>query len=414
VVPRIGEILLRAGLATEADIEEALEVARARRMRLASALITLGRVWPDDAARALAEQAGVPAALEKHLQGRDVTLAELLPPQYAWSMGALPIATSRGRDAIVVCTRDPVPSAVTTLERVIGRPVVLAVAAEVVLLPLIAEAYPVGLQPDAVPMEVEVDVDLESGPIELAHVAEPEPALDPAKLELVSLDDRSVTKDPTQVVERLPGAMSSPAIPLSIGGRDRLRRTTGAQAVHASALGEIELPAAPLRDRPHGTPLDPTLVALAAAETRDVVVTALEKYLRHAFDAGVVFVLKDGLALGQAGFGPNVVDSAVEALALPLSSPSVLRLAQERAATFAGPPPNGSLVQERFFKLFGGEPPHVAVVPIVIRGRVINLLYAHGPRRGGIEDAAQELTTVAEAAAEAFVRIIREQKESRP
>jgi hypothetical protein len=409
VVPRIGEILLRAGLATDADIEEALALAHERRMRLASALITLGKVWPDDAARALAEQAGVPAALEKHLQGRDVTLAELLPPQYAWSMGALPIATQRARDAIVVCTRDPVPSAVTTLERVMGRPVVLAVAAEIVLLPLIAEAYPVGLAPDAVPVEVEVDVDLESGPIELAHVAEPEPALDPATLQLVDLDDRSVTKDPSQVVERLPGALSSPAIPLSIGGRDRLRRTTGAQAVHASALGEIELP-----ERPMGTSLDPTLVALAAAETSDDVVAAIEKYLRYAFTTGVVFVLKDGLALGQAGFGPNVIDSAVEALALPLSSPSVLRIAQERAATFAGPPPEGSLVQERFFKLFGGEPPEVAVVPIVIRGRVINLLYAHGPRHRAIADAAQELMTVAEAAGDAFVRIIREQKESRP
>lgn len=384
VPDRIGDILVRNGLVSEADVRDAIAVARDRRMRLASALVTLGRLSIDDASRALAEQHGVPAALEKHLAGRDLVLADLLPQQLAWSLGALPIAVSRGKDALVICTRDPVPSAVTTLERATGRPVMLAVAVEIAILPLIEDAY-------AAPDEVEVDLD--TGPVETAE--QHEISLDPANLQLVDLDDHSVSKDHSQVDLRTPS--NDPTG----------HRTTGPfRATTASIPAQVEPPARTLA-------LDPALVAITAAETRDDVVDALLAYLRHTFRAGVVFSCKEGLALGQAGFGNDVVADTVGSLVVPLSQPSVLRVAHDRVASFAGPPGSetASTVQDRFFKLFGGLPPQkVVVVPVTIKSRVVNLLYGHGPRYGSVEEAAIELGTLADAAEEAFVRIILENK----
>lgn len=393
VPDRIGDILVRNGLVSEADVRDAIAVARQRKMRLASALVTLGKLSADDAARALSEQHGVPAALEKHLSGRDLALAALLPQQLAWSLGALPLAVSRGRDALVVCTRDPVPSAVTTLERATGRSVMLAVAVEIVLMPLIEETYTV---PE------EVDVDMDTGPV---HSVDDPEGVDPAMFQLVDLDDHSVSKDHTQADPRIPafGLGTDPGT----GPANQVRRTTGPFAALTPAIPS------PVGPAPRTLALDPALVAMTAAETRDDVVDALLAYLRHRFVFGVVFVCKDGLALGQVGFGNDVVEDAAASLVVPLSQPSVLRLAFDKVASFAGAPnaETQSSIQDRFFKLFGGVPPaKVVVVPVTIKGRVINLLYGHGPRHGSVEEAAIELGTLAGAAEEAFVRIILETK----
>jgi len=45
------------------------------------------------------------------------------------------------------------------------------------------------------------------------------------------------------------------------------------------------------------------------------------------------------------------------------------------------------------------------VAPVLVRGRVSHLIYAHGPRSGCLEDAAAELGTVADAAADALRRV---------
>jgi len=376
VVLRIGEILVRDGLVSVTDVEDALVLARERRMRIASALVALGRLSADDAAHALARLHGVPAALEKHLRSRDVALAELLTAQAAWSIGALPLATQRSTGSLVVCVRDPSPSTVAALERATRRPVVLAVAPEILLLPLIAETYPVGDAGDAVPEEVEIDLD--TGGISQ------EPILDASRLQLVELDDLGVAKDPSQILERQTLRPSTPP-PLAMPVEPELEASSG-----AGAAG-----------------LDATLAAIASADRRDQVIDALVAHLRHQFAAGAVFVIEDGLALGQAGFGSGVIADAVAALAVPLASPSILSLCHDRAASFVGAPPEGSVVQQRFFRLFGGTPAQVAVVPVTVDAVVIHLLYGHAPCLGSIEDAAMEVATAAEAAGDAYARLSR-------
>lgn len=378
---RIGEILVQGGVVTASDVEEALAVARARGLRLASALVTLGRCSADDASRALAQQHGVPAALEKHLAARDVALATLLPPHLAWSLAALPIATQRGRDALVVVVRDPVPSAVTSLERVVHRPVVLAVAVECALMPLIGDAY----QASDPSVPIEVDIDVDTGPV----VEADEHGL--GTLELVDLDHASVTKDHSQ------SAMPAPF--LAVGTEPGVKKgATGPFDAIGASSGVRTLA------------LDPALVTIAAAEDPDVVVQALLAFLRHRFAAGVVFVCKDNLALAQVGFGDGLAPEVFASIVVPLSQPSVLRAVHDRGSGFVGAPQASGVVQDRFFKLFGGVPATVVVVPVVINKRVVNLLYGHGPRGASVEDAASELGTLAEAAEEAFVRIIRESK----
>ena len=228
---RIGEILLSHGLCGEDDLALALAEQRIAGRRTCSLLIVRGALTPDDAARALAEQFGVAAALTKHLEHRDRSLARLLPPSVARHHHALPIGRLRDGE-IIVCVRDPQPQQQSVFERILEKPVVIAVAAAHSLEPLIEMTYASAVTQDFATrlaprdnpppppppsgqfaigttsgagggvVAEEFDVDLES-----AANAMPE------ELSLVDLDDAGVSKDFSQVgmPTALPPGAGAPA-----------------------------------------------------------------------------------------------------------------------------------------------------------------------------------------------------------
>ncbi len=444
---RIGELLVAQGLVTDQDLRDVMVYARQRSMRLCSALVAKGRLLPDDASRALADQHGVHAALVKHLDGRDLALATSLQARLARELVALPLALSRD-GAMVVCVRDPGPGTIIKLEQATGRRIILAVAVECLLSPLVQDVYALapgrGLVGDALAAEPDgFDVDLdddvgEGHPLDLGGGALVDP-LGGDGLQLVDLDDHGVSKAPAEAqsgerarggpaffpVGTEPGTLPPPpppgdprarrpsapllAMPLPDVPRRPSRATAQLAAVSRAAPAAAE-PAIEPEPPARTLGLDPALVSLAAADHRDMVVDTLVAYLRHRFAAGVLFVVKDGMALGVDGFAPGVAPETVQALVVPLNQPSVLRAAHDQGASFVGAPTLGSVIQDRMFKILGGAPDRCVVVPITIRDRIVNLVYAHDARRSTLEEAAVELGTVADAAEEAFVRIILESK----
>lgn len=153
------------------------------------------------------------------------------------------------------------------------------------------------------------------------------------------------------------------------------------------------------------------ITAMADAKSRDDVGDILVDYLRSAFGAGLVLVPKDDLILGWKGFAPSVPTPVLEGIALPLSSPSVLKTAWDAKAPFRGPPPeSGATLHGRLFKLLrcSSPPSEVLVVPLLVGKRVVNLLYGQPPEGGSLpETVAADAAGVAGAAAAAYARIIR-------
>ena len=235
---RIGEILLRQGWCGEDDLALALADQRIAQKRTCSLLIVRGALEPDQAARALAEQFGVAAALMKHLDNRDRTLAKLMPAHVARLHGALPLGKMRDGE-IVICVRDPKPQLQAVFERQLQKPVLITVAAAHSLDPLIEMTYPpqvtqdiavrfsrpttqpatvrndpppptpafavgTALGPGGVVAE-EVDVDLDSAAMPM-----------PDEFTLVDLDDDSVSKDFSQV-----GGNTGNTLPPGVGAPPR-------------------------------------------------------------------------------------------------------------------------------------------------------------------------------------------------
>jgi hypothetical protein len=189
---RIGEILVEQGFVTPAALERALAKQGEIPRRLCSLLIARDVIDIDVASRALGEQHGVPAVLQKHIDHRDRELAKLIPAELARALCVLPIGRS-GAGNLIVCAKDPSPSVLASISSVIPGPIVLAVAPASLLEMLVGEAYGNA--------EEDFDVDLTTGPIhslDFDPVAADDPMGALGNLELVELDDQDVQRSSDQ------------------------------------------------------------------------------------------------------------------------------------------------------------------------------------------------------------------------
>jgi hypothetical protein len=188
-----------------------------------------------------------------------------------------------------------------------------------------------------------------------------------------------------------------------------------------SRFRRVESPDPPLRSSsPVGGSVRPALGAseamsrINAAHTRDEIADAIVDYLRSAFGCGVVMIVREGLALGWKGFAPGTDSANVESIAMPLGAPSVLRLAHDRLTPFRGPPPEeGVTLQGRLWKLLRvpSPPEEVLVAPVLLRERVVNLIYAHATDGGSLPEAAVvEVSALCSCAATAYARLIQAAK----
>lgn len=152
--------------------------------------------------------------------------------------------------------------------------------------------------------------------------------------------------------------------------------------------------------------------AIDAAEHRDQIGDALVEFATGRFEVAVVFLLRDSNALGWRMYtatGTGSADAVAE-LGLPLGGASVLQAAYDSGTPFRGEPPTpGRPIEKRLWDALGtrNEPSEVLVVPVLVKQRVVNLVYAHGfDGEPMAEEHADELAELAVRASHAYMRLI--------
>jgi hypothetical protein len=190
--------------------------------------------------------------------------------------------------------------------------------------------------------------------------------------------------------------------------------------------GGIALPPAltlePRRKRPSGPPepgprpqvavaYDTACERIDAAPHRERIADVFAEYARGRFEALAIFLIRDGNAIGWRGFvaPPAAPRTPIEELSLPLGGASSLQSAHDMAQTFAGPPPaTAHPTETRLWSALGTiEPGGVVVVPILVKQRVVNLVYAH-TSSGPPPQLVDELTELGARAQAAYLRLIRQ------
>jgi len=120
---------------------------------------------------------------------------------------------------------------------------------------------------------------------------------------------------------------------------------------------------------------------LAEAATTDVVLDILFAFSHQFFEYTVLFVVSGEMADGRDASGPGLTATQIKNVKIPLDQPSLLQLARDRKAPVTAPPvAHGVDVQiirdlAREARFADGDRSAVAVLPVVVRNRVVALLF---------------------------------------
>jgi hypothetical protein len=149
--------------------------------------------------------------------------------------------------------------------------------------------------------------------------------------------------------------------------------------------------------------LDETCVRLDRVTSRDGATDLAIAYLEGRFVVSVVLLVQDGVALGHRGHG--LPSEAIDNIAVPLSSPSIVQVAHDTRALAATAP--SSPVQDRLIRVLG-QPSAPAAAPVATMSNVVAVIVTgdsiHGA--GDAHDAREELRDLAEALGLAYARIL--------
>jgi len=343
---KIGELLLLRERIDPWVLSHALKEQTHTRQRIVSMLISRALLDPDEGAMLLSDQLGYPAALQRHLERRDPSVLELLPPQLGSRWVVLPLAYAR-TGAVVVVARDPTPILSAALEHAMRASIVLSVTPSVQLERLVRAAYGGTGAPE-----------------------DPLPQYSPSLSDIGQMRLEDDTPLPRQRGRSVSYMFSVPELP------ERA-------AVQVSAL-------------------DTTLAEIDRAITFSAVERLVMAYAQKRWRAALLMKVHGVKAIGMRGHGARLPEP--EQVTLPLSGPSMLSIARDtRHPTRHAP---ASDIQDELHTLLGLPRAPVAA-PVLAGDEVEAVLVVGDVIDGNANDSLAEVDRLPDALRAAFVRFSR-------
>ncbi len=160
-------------------------------------------------------------------------------------------------------------------------------------------------------------------------------------------------------------------------------------------------------------PLDDATASarLEAALTRDEVVEALVGACLRSFRRVLFFIVREPWLVGWTGAGEGVDAALASSLRIPLDRPSVFRTVTRDKAPFVGRfgPEEEN---QAFLRAISKKPStNAALLPVVVRGRVVNLVYGDTGPAGNVKANLGALIVLVQRVARAYLKIIRRRVE---
>jgi len=411
---KLGEMLVRDGRLTEAQLVSALGFQARDGGRLGTVLFEHGMVDLEALTVYLGLELGIPIATGAMLERAKRAAVRLLQPPQAFRHKCVPLVVQDRQ--LIAAIEDPHDFAtLEALASVTGYRVLPRVAPELRIYYYIERYYGV------------------TRPTRFVHFGD-------------SPRGHEATIDAGLPAPPLPGLPPVPAQPIAAPGpRPRLRSAMLAKMFDESEALELEAEdlidtldaddAAPAEAAPSATPLTPsapitaprqvaTLLApapltpdvalreLARATDRNRIVDVLLGYAAATFDAAVVFTVRDQFAFGWKAIGDLPGHANVEHVLIPLGAPSVVQAAvAAETGVFHGPLAPSTVNSYLYKVLHCAEPPIVTAGAITIGRRVVNVLYGHAPSLSPLQ--LETFHQVCRLAAEAYARLIAVSKQKR-
>lgn len=369
---RLGELLIKKNLLTQAQLEEALQAQVIFGGKLGTVLIEMGLITEDKLAEILASLLNIPCAKPGQLQKIPENVIRIISAELAEKHKVVPVAVNGKKLTLAMANPHDLKSIDEIAFRT-GYIVQPILALEVRLVFALENYYDIKrtMRYIAPPKQVRDELDTApvfhtpNGPV---AAAEPEEDLGAPGSELIY-------QKPSE-------ASAAPADP---GAGDIIEELDDEDLIEDLVEEEITL--------------ESTARALVAITDRNDVADAVIAYLGAHYARAALFMVVAGQVTGWRSVRGGEPLPGFDQFQLPLSEPSVLKTAVESNSYFLGPvPASGANLALTTF--LGKPAPKTALLmPMSMMGRVVGLIYVDDPD----VDLSQEIVAVQKLASKALM-----------
>ena len=408
---KLGEMLVRDGRLSEAQLDAALKAQAKDGGRIGTVLFELGFIDLEALTVYLGLELGIPIATGAMLERAKRAAVRLLQPQQAFKHKCVPLVVQDRQ--LIAAIEDPHDFAtLEALAQITGYRVLPRVAPEVRIYYYIERYYGVARPARFVKFldkprgdDVQTDAGLPAPPlpglppVPTAPVPAPgpRPRLRSMKMAKLFDDSEALELEAEDLIDTLDADDAAPAeaAPVTSAVPGRRAHTTIPPIVAPTAVQPVQG--------------DVAMRTLATATDRNAIVESVLGFAASLFQAAIVFTVRDNFAFGWKAIGNLPGYANVEHLLIPLDAPSVVQAAIAADNGVFHGPLAPSTVNTYFYKVM--QTPEPAVVTggtIAIGKRIVNVLVGHGAELTPIQLGV--LQQVCKSAAEAYARLIAAKK----
>lgn len=389
---RLGELLIQEKLVTPEQVEEALETQVVHGGRLGTNLVELGFLKETDLARVLGRQHNLPYAAGEMVP--DPQALALVDRQFYDDHDVLPMRVDATRLTVAVLH----PNQVKPLELLgfkAGKRVVPVVIPEFRMNQLLRK-HTKAFRP--------------MRPIDM-NTLRPSKRRGDDQPKPVSAEDLINEDDFAKIYANAMAGGAEGEILEGVIVEDEDPVITGEAlspqvAVRASPPSSFEPEPSPL------TFVEAQKLLQASADREDIATTVL-RFARSRFKRALLLNVRGDLVTGWSGLGQGVSRRAVQHIGVSLREANTLKLVRDLRSHFVGPMKRTSGMDVFYTLLGGGYPTTAVVMPLLVRGKPVHLLYVdQGPGQVTPPDVG-ELMIVSQSVTRSYEALIRQRKAAR-
>ena len=374
VTMKLGELLIKAGRITPAQLDEALKGQAIFGGRFGTNLVEMGYLDEHDLAHFLSKKSGIPHASPEQLMDVPPQITRLIPEEAVRKYQVMPVALNNRK--LTVAMTDPTDFAtIDEISFLTGYIVVPVITPELRLISALEKHYNIKREMRYIRVEG-------GGRNRARQNAATEPLKQAVPLRPVQKSAAPATHTagspaPTRPAPGMPapGALADDILELPLladfecfGDLEKSEPlaadTLGGGALHREAATEYSL--------------EGTLRGLAQAHDRHGIAELIVGHTAQQFNRSALFLLKGGKATGWVARCGKKPVPRFDILEIPLSDPSVLQVVAQSKNYYLGPMPVTHYNSRMVAALGGGNPVNNLLVPLVMMGRVVAILYVEG------------------------------------